>query len=105
MSPRYPHDCKACRFLGRIDYVDPWSGMQIEADLYHCPPHEVASGGSVLARVGPEDFEYASAPLNIAEHYEPPFSTTGLALYVAAVAVISKARTEKEKARREKETP
>ena len=103
MIPRYTHDCDKCRYLGRCDYRDPWSEQWVAADLYFCEKastHHAGTAlakGTCLARVGHEAHEYASTPLYIAERYEPPFSTHGRALYVAALAVISE--------RRRKDTP
>ena len=93
MIPRWTHDCEGCRYLGRCDYRDPWSGRWVPPDLYHCLKAEGGlGGGTVLARVGHEGHEYASTPLEFAERLEPPFSTHGRALYVAALALISESR-------------
>jgi hypothetical protein len=92
MIPRYTHDCERCRYLGRCDYPDPWSGAWIAADLYFCQDTSVPRTGTCIARIGHEPDQYASAPLYIAEQYKPPFSTTGRALYVAAIGIISERR-------------
>lgn len=95
MDPRYPHDCPKCRFLGTTSYVDPWSKATVDADLYFCPggtsahAGTVLANGTVLARVGHEDSEYASSPISLVLDRKPPFSTHGLALYFAAVIVMN----------------
>jgi len=96
MTPRYEHDCTVCRFLGTTSYIDPWSGMEIDADLYFCADAEprMHMGGTCLARISSEPSAYASAPLSIAETYSPPFSTLGRAVYIAALAVISEYRKD-----------
>ena len=89
-APRFTHDCDACVFLGTTSYVDPFSKRWIDADLYHCPADTLSMGGSCIARVSDEPSEYSSAPLRIARDFKPPFSTLGRAVYIAALAVLSK---------------
>ena len=89
-GPRYPHRCAGCRFIGRIDYLDVWTKSWIEADLYYCDA--AMPGEAVVARVGPQPSAYASASLADAEQRRAPFSTTGRALYAAAINVIAERR-------------
>lgn len=49
MSPRYAHDCPACRFLGRVAIYD----------LYVCREVD-AVGNSLIARRSSEPSDYSS---------------------------------------------
>lgn len=94
MNPQYEHDCEACVFLGRCAYVDPHSGIEVNADLYHCKG--ILEGGTIVARVGDEPADYASTPVNYAER-DAPFSSHGLALHVGALILRNQEAIAKDK--------
>lgn|SRR3990167_8419860 len=60
--PRWTHDCKACRFLGRFDYAESPTDPRWHYDLYYCPK---SSGGTVLARWGQQGPQYTSLILTL----------------------------------------
>lgn len=75
MTPRFPHDCLQCIYLGTIHYPAPHYRSDKQhtlytqdqwADLYFC---KQCDGGSLLARFSAEGSDYASSPYTyIVEH-------------------------------------
>lgn len=58
-APRFVHDCERCVFLG----------IELQHDLYICPPHEEWRRASVVARYGDEGPDYTSSPVEYADYH------------------------------------
>lgn len=68
VAPEFEHDCDACRFLGKVSYVE--QGQTMQADAYLCarqlkPGDRVSfeHQGSLIVRIGDDGPEYTSSPL------------------------------------------
>ena len=56
-TPRFPHDCTRCTFLGRSTIG--------EVDLYHCPQPDSGLGPTLVWRAGSRGEDYASMPVRL----------------------------------------